>query len=352
MVCSMLPVRVSRRLGNESWPRGVLVYLRVARRGVAGGLCDHSQVMLAAEHDVQRGAKKQRCKGASPYEPRFQRTIAAIFALASSCGGLRNGSVVDSGAHVGGESCLYAGYAPDRIVHAIDPLRANVEIMRKLYKDRVNLIPLQAGLGSVNRVVDIASTKVVARGIGGKGAAMLLNIAQAKSAPVADQRPDNSLTAFRVLRLDDQFGPSGAWEHERLAFAHFDVEGSELDVLQGAREVIARDLPIFTCEVATGMTEHAQRLLDEIAILGYEAYAFAEKCGENPDCRNLICLPKDRARKILRGVPSLAAASYLVNSSELLHKSMRWQLQAGREQGQRVARSASQLDTRTTHCRT
>ena len=248
--------------------------------------------------------------------------------------GILNGSVVDSGAHVGGESCLYADYAPERIVHAIEPLRANVDLMRTRYRDRANLIPLQAGLGSINRVVDIASTKVVARGIGGRGAAMLLNVAQAKS--VTLHRAEASPTAFRVLRLDDMFAPSGAWAHEKLAFAHFDVEGSELNVLQGARDVIVRDRPVFTCEVATGMTEYAQKLLEEIALLGYEAYAFAEKCGDNGDCRNLICLPKDRALQILSGVPLLASTSYLVNSSKLLHKPMRWQLQAGRKQGERV----------------
>ena len=284
-------------------------------------------------------AGRPRCRGASPYEPRFQATIAAIFALSNSCGGLRNGSIVDSGAHVGGESCLYADYAPDRIVHAIDPLRANVDLMRTRYRDRTNLIPLQAGLGSVNRVVDITSTKIVARGIGGKGAAMLLNVAQAKSATL--QRAEDSRTAFRVLRLDDMFAPSGAWAHEKLAFAHFDVEGSELDVLQGAREVIARDRPIFTAEVATGMTEYAEKLLEEIGLLGYEAYAFAEKCGENRDCRNLICLPKDRALPILSGVPLLASGSYLVNSSTMLNKKMSWQLKAGRKQAEKLARSAT-----------
>ena len=284
-------------------------------------------------------AGRSRCRGTSPYEPYFQRTIAAIFALSSSCGGLHNGSVVDSGAHVGGESCLYADYAPERIVHAIDPIRGNVDLMRARYRDQTNLIPLQAGLGSVDRVVDIASTKVVARGIGGRGAAMLRNVAQAKGASFP--RAEDSPTAFRVLRLDDMFAPSGAWAHEKLAFAHFDVEGSELDVLRGAREVIARDRPVFTCEVATGMTEYAQNLLEEIAFLGYEAYAFAEKCGDNADCRNLICLPKDRALQILSGVPLLASASYLVNSSKLLHKPLRWQLEAGRKQGAKVARSTT-----------
>ena len=241
---------------------------------------------------------------------------------------------------------MYADYAPNRIVHAIEPLRTNVELIRKRYRDRVNLIPLQAGLGSANRVVDVASTRVVARGIGGSGAAMVLNVAKAKSAPLERA---NSTTAFRVLRLDDMFGPSGAWKHERLAFAHFDVEGSELDVLQGAREVIARDRPIFTCEVATGLTAYAQTLLEEISLLGYEAYAFAERCGSNRDCRNLICLPKDRALQILSGVPMLASTSYLVNNSKLLNKPMRWQLLAGLKQGQMIARAATLTACHTPH---
>ena len=142
-------------------------------------------------------AARPRCRGASPYEPRFQATVAAMFALSSSCG-ILNGSVVDSGAHVGGESCLYADYAPERIVHAIEPLRANVDLMRTRYRDRANLIPLQAGLGSINRVVDIASTKVVARGIGGRGAAMLRNVAQAKS--VTLHRAEDSPTALQSVR--------------------------------------------------------------------------------------------------------------------------------------------------------
>ena len=68
---------------------------------------------------------------------------------------------------------------------------------------------------------------------------------------------------------------------------------------------------------------------------------FAEKCGENRDCRNLICLPKDRALPILSGVLLLASGSYLVNSSTMLNKKMSWQLKAGRKQAEKLARSAT-----------
>ena len=106
---------------------------------------------------------------------------------------------------------------------------------------------------------------------------MVVNAAGAKTGLA---RTD-SLTAFRVRRLDDLFGANGAWSGEALAFGHFDVEGAELDLLRGARWVISRDRPIFTVEVPTSYTSYAQQLLDEIASLGYGALVVPEKCGEN-----------------------------------------------------------------------
>ena len=62
-----------------------------------------------------------------------------------------------------------------------------------------------------------------------------------------------------------------------LALAHWDVEGGELDVLRGARQVIARDHPIFTVESAAhdrsgthgGRRAHALYFIES---LGYEVF--------------------------------------------------------------------------------
>ena len=169
---------------------------------------------------------------------------------------------------------------------------------------------------------------------------MVVNTAGAKTGLA---RTD-SLTAFRVRRLDDLFGANGSWSGEALAFGHFDVEGAELDLLRGARWVISRDRPIFTVEVPTRQTSYAQQLLDEIASLGYGALVVPEKCGDNADCRNMICLPTERAAWLLRRLPLLASGSYPVSNSSLLHQPIRWQRQASQEHGLAWRRLTAKTD--------
>jgi len=56
--------------------------------------------------------------------------------------------------------------------------------------------------------------------------------------------------SFHVYKLDDLLlNETGAWKHEHLAFAHFDVEGGELKLLQGGKNAILRDRPVFTVEI-------------------------------------------------------------------------------------------------------
>ena len=45
---------------------------------------------------------------------------------------------------------------------------------------------------------------------------------------------------LKIHTLDSLF-LGGAWDGETLAFGHFDVEGSELDLLQGAERVLRRE---------------------------------------------------------------------------------------------------------------
>merc|ERR1712194_977035 len=93
-------------------------------------------------------------------------------------------------------------------------------------------------------------------------------------------RGGNSSTSFHVFQLDNLF--SGAWHEERLAFAHFDVEGAELDLLMGADMVIQRDQPVFTVEVDVNDRPTLRRMLEKVEILGYQARIVPEVCGLNP----------------------------------------------------------------------
>jgi len=110
----------------------------------------------------------------------------------------------------------------------------------------------------------------------------------------------SSSESFDMFPLDELFlGASGAWRNETLAFAHFDVEGAEADVVRGGLRVIARDQPIFTTElhVRENIT-YTRELLRLIKNLGYEPLVLDEQCGSRTDCRNLINVPQAQVQAV------------------------------------------------------
>lgn len=238
----------------------------------------------------------------SPHEPLLLHLVKGLFMH----GAIPNGSVVDCGANTGGEACFYATLAPHRIVHAVEPLEPHVHTIEALYGNRKNLIPMHGALGSKERNVSLRL---------GKGSSMLRGIEQA---PAQNQKSAgaNEQPGFRfaVYRIDNLFSAGGAWESERLAFGHFDVEGAEEDLLLGAAQTIRRDRPIFTIETqsATG-----PGLIRAAADLGYQPYLVPEKCGTNGDCRNLICLPMEAQERVLQLSPQMSASTFAVNQTTL-----------------------------------
>ena len=186
------------------------------------------------------------------------------------------GSIVDCGAHTGGESCLYATAQPNRLVHAVEPLEGNLQKLRETY-GLPNLRPMLGALGSSNRKVALQ---------GPRTASMLIHV---------DRRP-NATASGRTLSIHtlDSLFLGGAWDGETLAFGHFDVEGSELDLLQGAERVLRRDRPLITVEVDLQNANFARSLLQELETLDYRVHMVPEICGLHKDCRNLICVPAER----------------------------------------------------------
>ena len=113
----------------------------------------------------------------------------------------------------------------------------------------------------------------------------------------ANKSDASSLEVFRVHRVDDLF--ANEWRGERLGFAHFDVEGGELDVLRGARATIRRDRPVFTVEVHVHNKPNTTRaLLRAIRELGYMSFLVEEQCGVPVDCRNIINLPNEAVKTV------------------------------------------------------
>ena len=114
---------------------------------------------------------------------------------------------------------------------------------------------------------------------------------------------NTSTTAFRIDRVDDLFASIP------IALAHFDVEGIELNLLQGAVATLRRDLPVVTVELhVVSDRAYTARLFDFIdGTLQYDVYLIDEVCGSRLDCRNLLATPRAR-RLALKGSPTLDLA--------------------------------------------
>ena len=196
---------------------------------------------------------------------------------------------MDTGAERGGESCWFADLAPDRTVRAIEPLPWNVNSIQQLARTRTNIKVVQGGLGSKDRFVKFKGEGAAKHT---KSGSMLISVHTAPSAVL--DNTTNAQYSFRVRRLDDLYEHD--WRGARLAFGHFDVEGAELDLLEGADVVIQRHRPVFTVEFSDGRrgTTSRNALFKHIVRYKYRCYAIPEQCGLKADCRNAVCFPAER----------------------------------------------------------
>jgi len=176
---------------------------------------------------------------------------------------LPEGSFLDCGAQFGEQGAHYAVTSPNRKVIAMDPSSVLVEHMRKEWGSLPNLEIRQGGLGR----------------------------------KVGTMRPrDGSFNmamdmTFPVYTLDSMYFDKG----EKLALAHIDVEGLELDVLNGGLKTIRANRPIFTVELRVHESNKTTPLLNLIDSEGYDTYVIDEPCGMPPvDLRNILCIPREK----------------------------------------------------------
>ena len=129
-------------------------------------------------------------------------------------------------------------------------------------------------------------------------------------------------TLIQVKTIDSIFIEQG----EKLAFAHIDVEGMELEVLKGGVKTIQQDRPVFTTEIRVQKDANFTRsLFDFIDNLGYDSYVVNEVCGAPyMDFRNVLNIPRElSARLVHSDVFSLGLATetiFRVNSNTILEK--------------------------------
>jgi len=218
----------------------------------------------------------------------LRSTINGLFAE----GHMPPGSIIDAGANEGEEACMYAERQPHRQVHAVEPLLRNTQLIARLaQRARVsNMNILHAGLGNETRVVSLATSNPSMIGVADFTA----------SSHVHSSTPT---VTFQVHRLDDLF--RGALANDTLGFLHLDVEGLELDVIDGGVQTILRDLPMLTVEIFVhNRPDTTYNLLSRLGQLGYRTFIIEEQCGVPADCRNVLCVP-------IRRVPSLRQSATL-----------------------------------------
>lgn len=237
-----------------------------------------------------RGAQQGRVRTSCPRsfsEMLFREILGGLL----GSGSLPPGSIIDAGANDGTDSCFYAEAARSRIVHAVEPLAQNVEAIEQLARHVPNLRPMLGGLGNSRRLV-YPSVEDASRPSGVRAQISNFN-EQGWSSSVSSAR-GKGITPFQVERIDDLFF-GGNWSHESLGFAHFDLEGGELSVLEGAERTIRRDRPIFTVEVNVHREPATTAaLLRRISSFGYIMFAVQENCGAPwADCRNVMAFPSD-----------------------------------------------------------
>ena len=177
---------------------------------------------------------------------------------------LQEGTILDCGAQFGEQGAHYAVSSPHRHVISMDPSPNNVQWMKDKYGSLSNF---EIRLGGLGREVGTMKPR------------------------------DNSFqmdmdTEFPVYTLDSMYFDKGL----KLALAHLDLEGLELDVLLGGLKTIRAYKPVFTVELRVHETNKTTPLLDLIDSEGYDTYVIDEPCGMPPvDLRNVLCIPRDRS---------------------------------------------------------
>ena len=214
---------------------------------------------------------------------------ATLLTLLTTPGLVPPGAIIDAGANDGQESLWLANLQPSRQIVAVEPLTANVaNIHKQKQKLKANNLEVLQGILS-NR----SGTDTIIEHNHGKWPYNQLNDElrqrSTKDQSTKDLSKSSELHAltFNVSTVDELFAS------RTLGLAHWDVEGAEIEVVQGAMAVLQRDQPFITVETfPKSKPQLYVQLMRLVGSLGYRSYQIKEICGYPWDCHNVLCVPE------------------------------------------------------------
>tara|TARA_B100000683_G_scaffold166601_1_gene160518 strand:+ start:1097 stop:1801 length:705 start_codon:yes stop_codon:yes gene_type:complete len=220
-------------------------------------------------------------------EPRLQKIIFTLLSV------LPDGVVIDAGANNGHDSKLLARTATNRTVLSVEPLRSNLRRIETIAAHFPNMRVVAGGLGAQPGESSYGAS-ADQPGVWPRGQTGVLDFYKRNEAHDEERVP------FTIHTIDDLVG------EQRLALAHLDVEGSEMDALRGGSRVIGRDKPVLTVETFPTYRADAHAALQSyLQSIGYRTYVIPEPCGSH-GCRNMLCIPDGAPAPVTDAVERLS----------------------------------------------
>lgn len=195
--------------------------------------------------------------------------------------------VYDVGANIGVFSLFFSRQvgASGQVV-AFEPAAANfAKLMRNLRLNRVsNVLPMALGLGA-------AAATCAAYAIGGSGGTMTM---------MQSESPDPRYVRAGTMRVEPLDAVAAEHALPKPDFIKLDVEGAELDVIEGARGVLRSSRPRLFIELHGHGAGDKSRggeclatMLDELgyAMVHVETAARVSPRGFVPGVGHLLCSP-------------------------------------------------------------
>jgi FkbM family methyltransferase len=186
---------------------------------------------------------------------------------------LKNGgALIDAGAYIGDTSIMLANDFPNNSIYAIEPSGENCNFINNIIKNN-NLQNLKC-LNSIlsNKEEFYSSIKN-------------------ENKPNANYSLSSTNGGLKSTTLD-LLVANGVIK-EKIGILHYDVEGMELEVLQGSEQTIKTQKPAIIVEMLNKETEKNKKIIEYLKNLNYNYKIIDESCcfGDFTDskkCRNYL----------------------------------------------------------------